>query len=437
MGRTSLLMVMGFNIIFAAMGFTISNVADWAYKNYVGYYERSVARQIAGSAANIAASDLTFVPNWRVGSSNASTYTNIPMMGGRYTITTTDLDSARVQVNVIASYDSVTYTDTLTLGLSNFSKFAYFSNIEGSINWTSSDTVWGPFHTQDNMNINGNPVFEGRTTSLLGYTKTSGSKPQFLGGYQKGVNIPLPTSFGNLDSAAKASGYWLHGNKRDVFIEFRRNGTLVFRYDSWTKGSFKVITIDSMPFNKIVGIDSCNVHVKGMLHGRLTISCRQMITGSGASDNAGNFWLDSSIVYKSNPIQYPDSLDMLGLVCDNGLWIKDTSFNNVAAKGFTLHASMLSRTMGLGADNYDTRGPGGSKGYSGQIFMIGGIQQYQRQAVGTINSGPPVTIASGFGKNYVYDNRLMIMSPPLYPTTGAYEVLSWFEDVKAGNWFWK
>jgi hypothetical protein len=425
-------MVMGFNIIFATMGFTISNVSDWAYKNYVGYYERTVARQIGGSAANIAASDLTFTPNWRVGTSNASTYTNIPLMGGTYTITTTDMDSARVRINVIARYDSITYTDTLMLGLSNFSKFAYFSRSEGSINWASGDTVWGPFHTQDKMKIDGNPVFEGRTTALNGYTKTTGSKPQFLGGFQSGVNIPLPAGFTSLDSVAKLNGLWLHG-KKDIYIHLRSDGTISLRYNAWSTAPFRILKVDSLPFCGVIGIDSCNVHIKGTLKGRLTISCSQ----SGMSSTAaGNFWLDSSIVYKSDPIVYPDSIDMLGLVCTNGLWIKDTAYNNT--NGFTLQASMLSITSGLGAEHYDTRGPGGTKGYCGQINLLGGIQQYQRQAVGTIGGSPPNTyIASGFGKNYKYDNRLMIMSPPMYPTTGAYEVLSWFEDVRYTTWFWQ
>ena len=63
MGRSSLIMVMGFNIIFASMSFTISNVADWGYKNYVGYYERTVGRQIAASAANIRDFTMICVPS--------------------------------------------------------------------------------------------------------------------------------------------------------------------------------------------------------------------------------------------------------------------------------------------------------------------------------------------------------------------------------------
>jgi hypothetical protein len=56
--------------------------------------------------------------------------------------------------------------------------------------------------------------------------------------------------------------------------------------------------------------------------------------------------------------------------------------------------------------------------------MLGGIQQYQRGPVGTFSGS---SIVSGFRKNYRYDERLMIDSPPLYPTTGSYEVLSWYE----------
>ncbi len=50
MGRSSILLVMGFNIIFLLMGFNLSRVSTTAYENYISYYQRSVAHNLSGSA---------------------------------------------------------------------------------------------------------------------------------------------------------------------------------------------------------------------------------------------------------------------------------------------------------------------------------------------------------------------------------------------------
>ncbi len=109
---------------------------------------------------------------------------------------------------------------------------------------------------------------------------------------------------------------------------------------------------------------------------------------------------------------------MLGICCDNNVIVSDNANNDNPATGVTIQASLLCRSGGLTAENYSTRP------FSGTLTLLGGVQQYQRGPVGT-SSGP--SIVSGFQKNYRYDNRLMIGSPPLYPTTGTYEVLSWYE----------
>lgn len=96
MGPASLLMVIGFNLIFALVGFSLSRVTTDAYRNYVDYYNFSVARHIASSAANIASTQITFNPNWRIA------YSNVSFGGGKFSTTVTNLDSSRIQVNVSA-----------------------------------------------------------------------------------------------------------------------------------------------------------------------------------------------------------------------------------------------------------------------------------------------------------------------------------------------
>ena len=419
MGRSSLIMVMGFNIMFAAMGYTITDVAEWGYKNYVGYYQRTVAQKIAESVTNMALTEIDMSPNWRTG------YSNDSLMGGLYSVTVTNGDSAtQIRVNVFVQYDSVTYTDSLQMGLRQFSEFAYFSNVEGSINWATGDTVWGPFHTQDKMNIDGHPVFEGYTTAKGGYTKKTGSSyPTFLGGYKSGVNIPLPTSFSSMVKTAKDAGAYFYN--KDVYLQFNSDGTVTYSLNSWA-GTPTTVPLNTLAPNGVLADTNGNLHLKGTLSGKITVSAVQ-----GSLNTTGNVYFDSSVTYKYDPLKpvgTPED-DLLGVVCDNNAIISDNTNNNNAAKGVKIEASMICRNGGLGAQNYSSRG------LAGTLTLLGGVQQYQRGAVASLDGSGNVT--SGFNKSYRYDDRLRIESPPLYPSTNSYKPLAWYESVVSSNWFWK
>jgi hypothetical protein len=96
---------------------------------------------------------------------------------------------------------------------------------------------------------------------------------------------------------------------------------------------------------------------------------------------------------------------------------KDVLVSDLPANydGINLHASIFCQTEGFGAENPGTR-PN-----SGQLKLLGGIQQYYRKLVS--NPWP----SHGFLKAYTYDERLMIASPPGYPGTGQLEIVSWYE----------
>lgn len=406
MGRTSLIMVISFNLVFATIGFNLSKVAIDAYDNYVDYYNRTTAHQIASSAANMAATQITFNPNWRVG------YPTTNFAGGTYNASVTTIDSGKIQLVVNATYNNVPAATVLVLGLTKFSKFAYYSKIEGAIYWITGDTVFGPFHTQQRINVSGSPVFVGKATSKNGiFLNPSSSTPKFLGGYQSGVDINLPTDFTSLRSYAQNGGKYT--NNQDMYLKFNSDGTVTYRFGSWTSPPAYTEPITTFAPNGVLMVDNANLHIKGQMNGRLTISA----TGSSGASK-GNVWVDSSVTYNTNPMLNPASTDMLGIVCDNDIIVTDNSNNNDPANGVKIHASLLSRSGGLKAQNYNTRP------VAGTLTLLGGVQQYQRGPVGTFGGGG---IVSGFQKNYRYDNRLMIDSPPLYPTTGSYEVLSWYE----------
>ena len=408
MGRTSLVLVIGFNILFASMGYNLSHVATNAYQNYINYYDKSVSHQLAASAANIAASQICFTPNWRDG------YSNVKMGAGTFSVTAVDTSSGtQVAVSATATYNGVTTPIKLLLGLTKFSKFAYYSVVEGSINWITGDTVFGPFHTQSKLTVSGNPVFLGKATAKQGMVKSpSSSKPVFQPAFQSGIDINLPVDFSQIKGLGQSGGKYFKG--KDIYLSFNKDGTVTYRNNSWTAVPATTVPINTLAPNGVIVVDSANLHLRGTLNGQVTVVALASTSGKG------NVWIDSSVAYNTDPLKDKTSTDMLGIVADNNVIIKDTTWNDNSSKGVTLDASIMSRTGGLTAENYDSRPK------SGTLTLVGGLQQYQRGAVGTFNSQTG-QISTGFQKNYRYDSRLLVNSPPMYPNTGTYEVLSWFE----------
>lgn len=398
MGKSSVFLVIGFNMIFMSLGFNISRTSVSAYENFIGYHERATALKIAQSAANMACSEVSFTPNWRTG------YDDVEYLGGSYSVSVSDLDSGRIQITADAEYMSETHRVQLVLGISSFSKFAYYSVVEGSISWITGDTVRGPFHTQSKMTVAGNPTFYGKVTAKMGMTKSpSSSKPNFYGGYQKGVSIDLPSNLTPLVTAASSGGAYY--DNKDVWLDFKSNGQVVVRIGSAT-ASPTTTTLAALAPNGVLMSNNGSLHIKGVINGKLTISA----TGSSGTD--GMVFIDSSVTYNTHPSSGASS-DMLGIVADRNILIEDNSNNT----NVTLHASIFSRTGGVTAENYSSRP-------KGRLRLLGGMQQYQRGAVGTFSG---TTLASGFQKDYQYDERLYVERPPFFPTTGSYEVLSWYE----------
>lgn len=410
MGRSSILMVIGFNIIFALMGFSLSRVSGEAVKNFSIYYSSTIVHNVAASAANIAAHQIFFTPNWREG------YSNVPFAGGTYSVQVRDLPSRRIQITSRAvtgspsqatgEYEDKSATIVIVMQPSSFAKFTYYSQVEGGIYWVTGDTVWGPFHTQSKLTVSGSPVFYGKATTRKGLFKNpSSSQPKFYGGYQSGVSIDLPSDINPLKETAISGGRYFSSGA-DVNLTFNADGTV-----TWQEGANPPVTesISTFAPNGVILAENSNVRMKGTLKGRVTVSA------SGSSGmGKGNVYLDDDIVYSKPPTD-PHCDDMLGIVVDNNVIVTDNAANN---SNINIDASIFCRTGGFSAENHSTRP------ISGAINLSGGIQQYQRGAVGTVSGG---SITHGFQKNYRYDIRLMTDLPPFYPTTGSYEILSWYE----------
>ncbi|HTR81455.1 MAG TPA: hypothetical protein VMM58_07470 [Bacteroidota bacterium] len=409
MGRSAIFLAIGFTIVCLLSGMNLSRVSVDAFKNAITYQESTAGHNIVQADVNFACNQLFLTPNWRAG------YSNVPFGGGTFSAAINTVvngkDSSRIQIVATALYQGTTYTIKVLLQPSLFSKFAYFSDNEPStINWVTGDTVWGPYHSNTKLYVSGNPVFNGKTTNFGGLVKAhSSDKPQFNGGYETGVSITMPSDLNTLKGKAQqAGGGFYLSTTNDFYLNFNADGTVTYR--NGTSGSWTTTSLSTFAgTNQVVVIDGGNLRIKGKLNGQVTIAALS------SSTSRGIVYLDSSIAYNSNPLAGA-STDMMGIVATNNVLITDNTNNNTPA-GITVQAAIFSLKGGFGAQNYDTRTDVG-----GQIHLLGGISQAVRQAVGT--SGSPGT---GFHKSYYYDNRMLVTSPPAFPTTGAYEVLEWLE----------
>lgn len=406
MGRSSLIMIMGFSLALLMFGSNISKVSSSAMDNYIYYYNSSMAHAIAASGINLAARSLYDNSSWRGGFSNKQ------FGAGRFSVTVLDLGSGRLRVTSTATFSNITRTVSCVLQPSCFSRFGYYSVVEGGIWWISGDTVWGPMHTQDNLSVAGMPVFMQRASSLKAiayYTSSKVDKPQFMGGYQSGLNISLPSDLNPLLTAA-AGGRKFTGPD-SVYLVFQSDGTVRWRQGAKSADSVKALS--TFAPNGVIYASGTDVHVKGTLNGFVTIGAG----GTTGNSKQGNIYIDSSLTYASDPLK-GDSNDLLGLVAENNILIADNTANN--AKDIKIQASTFCRSGGFTAENYDSRG------VEGTIRLLGGVIQNTRGAVGTFSGSPP-KIVSGYQKNYLYDLRLLSEAPPFFPTTGQYEIVSWFE----------
>jgi hypothetical protein len=407
-GKATFLTIIGFTLLFMIAIKNFGRISTDAVGNMVGYYSEMIAHNIAVSGANLASNQIFVDPTWDDGFSDANFFQ------GSLDVSVQVLDVYKNtrQITSVGTYHGITSTVKVTLSPSKFSKFAYYSISEGGVIWwTGSDTVWGPFHTQDNLRAMNHPVFNGKASSLkaLIYNKNKTTdKPYFLGGYETGVSLPMPTDgVDNMEVAADAGGLKFTG-KDTVYLCFV-NDSLKYKYSFGA--SYTTVYLPTASPNGMIFAKNSVVRLKGTVKGQYTLACNSTTTSVGK----GNIYLDDNIVYNKDPKKYPTTTDMLGICAESNVWITNNTPNKT---DININASIYCEKGGFGSEAYDTRP------VSGNINLVGGIIQNTRRAVGTLSG---TTINHGFAKRYKYDDRFMLASPPFFPGTGGFEIVAWLE----------
>ncbi|MCX6150998.1 MAG: hypothetical protein NTX22_10770 [Ignavibacteriales bacterium] len=422
-GKASLYMVLGFSLIFMIVGYNFSSLTRRAVNNEFNYYNETMAHDITVSGANMASNQIFMDKTWDDG------YSNLSFNGGTINVAVSSYAINKVKVFAIGTYGNASDTIQILLQPSSFAKFAYYMNIfPGNLFFYTGDTVSGPFHTQQKLSVKGRPVFYGKASAKNGLQLVNNNpktNPEFNGGFESGIDIPLVTDFNTTKTAAQAGGAVIKNNsggKIDVKMTFNADGTMTFKKSTNSGSSWSAdTTVNLATFapNGVIFVDKGNAYIQGVVNGQYTVAVDQS-SGSGS----GNVYLEGDITYHNplvyNPVTHLYDVqgnDMLGIVASNNVQIVDNAANR---SNINIHASILSMKGGLGLTNNNMPA-------SGSIKLVGGLIEYQSQITGTINGSG--TLTNGYNEKIYFDQRFKDSAPPYFPTTGKLEVIAWYEST--------
>lgn len=378
------------------------------------------------------------------------------------------------------------YTETVSVYIrqQSFGKYAYFTDAEvssisgGAIWFYSGDKIRGPAHSNNSNSSNFQidwttstvPIFEGMVTSVatsMTYTPKTPSKEADYEkiyktgskGYQLNVDkINLPSSTSKQYDAALGTG--TAPTVDGVYVEpnggifIRGDNKIVAAVDSGSNQKFTItVASTGSVYTVIVAGDGSYTSIQkgsgsvvktmgastGVLYstGNVTALSGEMVDNqvSGGTVthrnaftlctdvlNGKNITINNTLKYKTqyDPAQATTSdqnlkAGCLGLIARNVI-VDSTAPTSMQIDALILAGSSSTSDGSFYVSNYNTKNP------TGTLKVTGGIIQKARGPVGTLNSG---SLATGYAKDYYYDSRLADNPPPYFPTTGAYDRVSW------------
>ena len=229
----------------------------------------------------------------------------------------------------------------------SLAKYAWFipSVSTGSVTqrpWITGDTVWGGFHSNQFLVVDGRPVYFGKVTTLKGIKDMgSGSDPQFLGGYEEGIKVGWLKSMHYPDySALAGSGATFN---KDLWLKFTADGKVTYRVrtgnggsnpgqDSTKYGPPTTVPISTLAPNGVIYNKGADIFMSGTLSGYITV-----VSEGSSGGGSGNVYLEGDMIYKTDPMIPNGSggydvnpasldadgkaLDMLGIIATNDILV--------------------------------------------------------------------------------------------------------------------
>lgn len=301
------------------------------------------------------------------------------------------------------------------------------------LNFIAQDSIVGPFHTNDSILTCGTPTFGGGGTTHIelnppspgwrANSSCSGS-PTFNGLQITADNVLAmpPTNLALQSDALPA--YVFTGSKRIVL------GATTFDITDVATGA---VTTLAYPSNGLIYVNNgaCGVGYNADTPLAQPTGCANVFV-HGTNGTSLTIASQKDVIVDGDITNSNDAL--LGLVANEFVRVQHvvspaststcTANASPVLNDLRIEAAILSLAHSFAVDAY-TCGSG-----LGTLHVFGSIAQNYRGAVGTFSGSG---LASGYIKDYQYDNRLSYRSPPhfLDPVSASWRVLSQHEQTPA------
>jgi hypothetical protein len=287
-----------------------------------------------------------------------------------------------------------------------------------NIVFANNDVISGPLHTNDDLLLCGNPTFGRSSKDRIevsappqGWAESGGcsGSPQMKGTYK--TNAPLLTmpSTNSSLAAVTAPGYKFTGTTTIVLNGATMNVTNAaagLNNASMALPANGVIYVQSgacgagyslqQTYNDPAGC--ADLYVKGTYSQSLTLASQGDIIVTGNLVHSGNAVL-GLIPNNFVRVYHPTSFDSDGN-CSNS----SSGPYGPAPQSLQIDAAILSLQHSFLVDNWYCGSP------LGTLTVNGAIAQHFRGPVGTGGG----QVATGYVKNYTYDDRYKLISPPYF-----------------------
>jgi len=352
-----------------------------------------------------------------------------------------------------------------------------------SINFISRDTINGPLHTNDAMNICGAPTFNGPVTTS--YNPPTGARwvdtcptsgPHWAGSGDPQYASPLkmpPTNAAlknDADGSVGGTGC-LYTGPTEIILNGSGTMNVISPFTRATNPNCGPGNNVALPANGVVfvqnvpsvssdpnytngcpyavnpagtyayppglpvpiagdlntfGCRNGDAFVVGTLHGQLTIGTENDIDVVGNTVYSSTSGTDILGLIAQNDVNvfHPVDCSNSGTACDlarkGGVGFNSNSTSGGNFQNPQIDAAIMSVKHTFIVPHYDDGSP------QGTLNILGAIAQEFRGPVGTFSGN---NIVSGYAKGYTYDNRLKYLSPPrfLNAIQAAWEVTTWGE----------
>ncbi len=419
-GRGTLLVIIGFTILFGAASRNWTRVGTNSVDNFLQYYDETTAHSIAISAANLGGNQI-FVNQPR----NLGFQLSGSLSGGVYHVEVDSVGQYQLQLTATGTYPlsgvsgSVTDTVKVTFGPDYFSTFGLYTGTMNNVYWSTGDTVWGYFHSEGTFNVEGTPVFYGKVTAKNGMV--GGGTPIIYGSFQSGVSIPMPASgASNVLAAATAGGKVINNPNNpapfDVYMTINSNATVTYHTSAHSADT--TISLSSFAPNGVIFINNGNLHFHGTGNGQVTVAA-----GGSSSFGQGNVYIDGNVLCNSDPTTNPSSLDVVGIVAQNNVWVEsDNAYlgNNPPNPPVNPLIEAAIYAQGGAFQCY-------YQSNNSNYKNLGSVRVYGSISNGQLGVTSDATGKYGYSANYKFDPRFSNIAPPSFPATGSYIILSWYE----------